>query len=132
MLADDAWTIVDTADYNELKAHGLMRLPKDANGEWLAIGDEVAGYGRMDGGMSVAAICGGGSIIATETGSGDNPGKQGLYWIGAQCVHHHRKPAERLRDMAASIELDAGVSRKMARLQREMLEIADEIEKGDN
>ena len=68
--------------------HGWIRLPKDANGEYIRVGDELAGYGYPNGGAYCKAIVGEWGILAAEQ---DCKYQRWLLW-SADAVRHYHAP----------------------------------------
>lgn len=68
-------------------AERYMELPTDADGVPIKVGDELCGYGRLNGGVTVSAVTGWGGIIVTDKGMTCNPAKDGLLWDGQACRH---------------------------------------------
>ena len=65
---------------------GLVRLPKDSNGEVIYIGDELCGYGRPEGGVFCKATNG----IMVFVGEYDECSpKQWMVWDADKCFHYH-------------------------------------------
>ena len=80
--------LTDFADEIEREiAERFMELPVDADGVPIHVGDELCGYGRLNGGVTVSAVTGWGGVIVTDKGMTCNPAKDGLLWDGQECRH---------------------------------------------
>ena len=82
--------------------HGWVRLPKDADGVPIRVGDELAGYGYPNGGAYCKAIVGEWGILAGEQ---ECNYQRWLLWSAYDVRHHHAPTVEDvLRDMHAKLD----------------------------
>ena len=98
MRGHDAWNAIDRSD--EMAEHGWIRLPKDADGEVIHIGDvmEYPNGGREE--VRFMTLNGAGWLV-NEAG-----------WLPVQLHHHHAPTVEDvLREMADRIYADEGEPR---------------------
>lgn len=72
----------------ELRDAGLMRVPKDADGMFVHVGDEMCGYGYPNGGVYCQAIINSCMIFV---GTDSISPRSWLLWSASDC-HHYRKP----------------------------------------
>lgn len=72
-------------------ADSCVQLPKDANGEYIHIGDELDGYGYQYGGAYCKAIVNEVTILA---GPKDSSYKSWLMWDATEVRHHHELTVE--------------------------------------
>ncbi len=89
MRGHDAWAAIDRSD--EMAEHGWVRLPKDADGEPIRVGDELAGYGYPNGGAYCKAIVGEWGILAGEQ---DCNYQRWLLWSVDAVRHYHAPTVE--------------------------------------
>jgi hypothetical protein len=67
------------------------KLPVDANGEYIHIGDELCGYGRPDGGVYCKATNGYMVFVGED---GECAPDQWMVWDPDNCAHYHRLTVE--------------------------------------
>ena len=79
------------ANEKDMADLGWIRLPKDANGEYIHIGDELDGYGYPNGGAYCKAIVNEVTILA---GPKDSSYRSWLMWDAAEVRHHHEPTVE--------------------------------------
>lgn len=79
--------------------HGWIRLPKDADGVPIHIGDELDGYGYPKGGAYCKAILNEVMILA---GPKDSSYRSWLMWDSTEVRHHHEPTVEDVLDEFAS------------------------------
>ena len=90
--------------YRELREAGLMRVPKDADGMFVHVGDEMCGYGCSDGGVYCQAVINNRMILV-----GTNPisAKSWMLWSASGCRHYHKPTVVELLHMFLSESEDA-------------------------
>lgn len=76
--------------YDELAGLGLLRLPKDADGEYVHVGDELCGYGYQSGVVYCKAIV---NEVMILVGAKDEEYRHWLLW-DASLVRHHAPTVE--------------------------------------
>lgn len=87
MRGHDAWEAIDRSD--EMAEHGWVRLPKDADGEYIHFGDVLDQFGTP---MTVFAMS------DPDPDQGDcmleliTDGISDSTWVRARKMRHHRKP----------------------------------------
>ena len=88
----------------ELREAGLMRVPKDADGMFVHVGDEMCGYGCSDGGVYCQAVINNRMILV-----GTNPisAKSWMLWSASGCRHYHKPTVVELLHMFLSESEDA-------------------------
>ena len=102
MRGHDAWAAIDRSD--EMAEHGWIRLPKDADGEPVRIGD-VMEWPTTGETFEVVGI-GDGTLFYVKDGS------EMADWTGASTKRHHKSPTvedvlrEFLEDWRASTMAD--------------------------
>lgn len=95
-----------------LEEAGWIRLPKDADGVPIHIGDELDGYGYPKGGAYCKAIVNEVTILA---GSKDSSYRSWLMWDASEVRHHHEPTVEDvLREFTDAIFEWAGKSGTVA------------------
>ena len=70
---------------------GWIRLPKDADGEYIHVGDEMCGYGWPNGGVYCRAIV---NEVMILVGPQDGAYRGWLMWAANECRHHHAPTVE--------------------------------------
>lgn len=92
LMQEQPFTIdmVQMTDEN-MAEHGWIRLPKDADGQYINIGDELDGYGYPKGGAYCKAIVNDVTILAGPIGSFY---KSWLMWDATEVCHHHEPTVE--------------------------------------
>jgi len=63
----------------------FMRLPVDADGVPIHVGDELCGYGHPGGGVQVAMVSE--SCVIVREDLNHNPAKHGLLWVANETRH---------------------------------------------
>lgn len=113
----------------ELREAGLMRVPKDADGMFVHIGDEMCGYGYPDGGVYCQAIVNDCMILV---GTNSLSTKNWLLWSASDC-RHYRKPTvdeilDELEGLRGTGDYEAVVTRaaELAGMLRELMVDDDE------
>ena len=93
MRGHDAWAAIDRSD--EMSEHGWIRLPKDADGEYIHVGD-VLTDGEYKFKVFELAVFGDGSwSIRNEDGNA---------WAACDVTHHHTPTVEDvLREFALAV-----------------------------
>ena len=88
MRGHDAWAAIDRSD--EMAEHGWIRLPKDADGEYIHVGDWITG--RWDAKAKVVAVTSD-DVYWWEP--------DGCHWCHAFEVRHYHEPTvdDVLREM---------------------------------
>ena len=71
-------------------AMGYIKLPVDADGVPIHIGDELCGYGRPNGGVFCKAV----NERMVLVGEKDDGYKMWLLWDGSECHHYHAPTVE--------------------------------------
>jgi hypothetical protein len=99
MRGHDAWAAIDRSD--EMAEHGWVRLPKDADGEYIRIGD-VMDFTKNVRGLTVLGI---GIADANESSYGVFVREGNDYvWYNAEFLHHHVQTVEDiLREFALTV-----------------------------
>lgn len=82
-------TLIDLLKQADPDTH--IELPKDADGEYIHIGDELCGYGCPNGGMYCMAINGRYVIFVAAVGMSY---KDMLLWNTEDCRHYHKPTVE--------------------------------------
>ena len=96
---EELYAIADLIDAEHEKAirelnnlaDSCVLLPKDADGEYIHIGDELDGYGYPNGGAYCKAIVNEVMILA---GPKDSSYRSWLMWDAAEVRHHHEPTVE--------------------------------------
>lgn len=87
--------------------HGWIRLPKDADGETIYVGDEMCGYGWPNGGVYCRAIV---NEVTILVGPQDGAYRGWLMWAANECRHHHAPTVEDvLREFAEAMNENMGM-----------------------
>ena len=71
--------------------HEWVRLPLDADGEPIHVGDEMCGYGWPNGGVYCRAIV---NEVTILVGPQDGAYRDWLMWAANECRHHHKPTIE--------------------------------------
>lgn len=92
LMQEQPFTIdmVPITDEN-MAEHGWVRLPVDADGEYIHIGDEMCGYGWPNGGVYCRAIV---NEVTILVGPQDGAYRGWLMWATNECRHHHAPTVE--------------------------------------
>lgn len=78
-------------------AERYVERPKDADGEYIHVGDEMCGYGWPNGGVYCRAIV---NEVTILVGPQDSAYRGWLMWAANECRHHHATTVEDvLREM---------------------------------
>ena len=86
---------------SDLEGCGWIRLPKDADGEYIHVGDEMCGYGWPNGGVYCRAIV---NKVTILVGPQDGAYRGWLMWAANECRLHHAPTVEDvLREFASDI-----------------------------
>lgn len=92
MRGHDAWAAIDRSD--EMAEHGWIRLPKDADGEYIHVGDVLT-----DGEYKFKVF----ELAAFGDGSWSIRNEDGNAWAACDVTHHHEPTVEDvLREMVAA------------------------------
>lgn len=70
----------------EAKLSHCIELPKDADGEYIHVGDEMCGYGWPNGGVYCRAIV---NEVTILVGPQDGAYRGWLMWAANECRHYH-------------------------------------------
>ncbi len=93
MRGHDAWAAIDRSD--EMAEHGWIRLPKDADGEYIHVGDVLT-----DGEYTFRVD----ELAAFGDGSWSIRNEDGNAWAACDVTHHHAPTVEdALREFAEKI-----------------------------
>ena len=83
MRGHDAWAAIDRSD--EMAEHGWIRLPKDADGEYIHVGDVLT-----DGEYTFRVD----ELAAFGDGSWSIRNEDGNAWAACDVTHHHEPTVE--------------------------------------
>ena len=83
MRGHDAWAAIDRGD--EMAEHGWIRLPKDADGEYIHVGDVLT-----DGEYKFKVF----ELAAFGDGSWSIRNEDGNAWAACDVTHHHEPTVE--------------------------------------
>ena len=110
--SDDAEAIIDLlTDDDDMDDYA--KLPVDADGKTIHIGDEICGYGYPTGGVYCKAIVNERLILA---GTDDEPYHEWLMWDAGSCRHYHKQTVEDvLREFVITLDQNAHLSNGVAR-----------------
>lgn len=93
MRGHDAWAAIDRSD--EMAEHGWIRLPKDADGEYIHVGDVLT-----DGEYKFKVF----ELAAFGDGSWSIRNEDGNAWAACDVTHHHAPTVEDvLREFALAV-----------------------------
>lgn len=107
-------------------AEKYLELPTDADGVPIKVGDELCGYGRLNGGVTVSAVTGWGGIIVTDKGMTCNPAKDGLLWDGQACRHIKPRTLEGvLNELVEAVRYERVCDKRLS--ETSIADFADEI-----
>lgn len=104
------------ADRIDAAVDGMIELPKDADGEYIHVGDEMCGYGWPNGGVYCRSIV---NEVTILVGPQDGAYRGWLMWAANECRHYHAPTVEDvLTEFAAKLiergELTNGAAQTIA------------------
>lgn len=98
MRGHDAWAAIDRGD--EMAEHGWIRLPKDADGEYIHVGDVLT-----DGEYKFKVF----ELAAFGDGSWSIRNEDGDAWAACDVTHHHEPTVDDvLREFASAYDRIGG------------------------
>ena len=98
MRGHDAWAAIDRSD--EMAEHGWIRLPKDADGEYIHVGDVLT-----DGEYKFKVF----ELAAFGDGSWSIRNEDGDAWAACDVTHHHEPTVDDvLREFASAYDRIGG------------------------